>query len=117
MEVKLREVKPGPAILVTVTFGIGWLIPWLLYRNDKDSNGFLHEPVSGVFIVLFLFAAGAVMFTFKVEKIKVKHLRWWNGMLFVLHLASGVALAWLASSGGAESTQQYHFGPCLVLPA
>ena len=94
------HVDSGPAILVSATFGIGWLIPWLLYRDDKNSKGFLHEPVSYVFIVLFLFAAGAVMFTFKVKKIKVKHLRWWNGMLFVLHLASGVALAWLASSGG-----------------
>ena len=100
MIVKLWDVKPGPAILVSITFGIGWLIPWLLYRNDKNSNGFLHEPVSGVFIVLFLFAAGAVLFTFEVNKILVKHLKWWNGMLFVLHLASGVALAWLASTQG-----------------
>ena len=94
------EEKSGPAFLMSVTFGIGWLIPWLLYRNDKNSKGFLHEPVSGVFIVLFLFAAGAVMFTFEVDKIHVTHLRWWNGLLFVLHLASGVALAWLASTSG-----------------
>ena len=86
--------------MTAVTFGIGWLIPWLLYRDDKNSKGFLHEPVSGVFIALFLFAAGAVMFTFEVKRINVKHLKWWNGMLFVLHLASGVALAWLASTSG-----------------
>ena len=90
----------GRLVLVSVTFGIGWLIPWLLYRDDKNSKGFMHEPVSGVFIVLFAFAAGAVMFTFEVDKINVTHLKWWNGMLFVLHLASGVALAWLASSDG-----------------
>ena len=90
----------GRFFLVSVTFGIGWLIPWLLYRDNANSSGFLHEWVSGVFIVLFAFAAGAVMFTFEVDTIKVQHLKWWNGMLFVLHLASGVALAWLASTSG-----------------
>lgn len=90
----------GRASLVFFTLVIGFLIPWLLFRTDKDETQFVHEPVSYVFVALFLFAAGAVMFTFEVEKINVKHLKWWNGMLFVLHLASGVALAWLASTKG-----------------
>ena len=87
-------------MLVVVTVGLGWLIPWLLFRNSTNSEGFMHEGVSWVFILLFAFAAGAVTVTFNLGKLNEWHLKLWNGMLFVLHLASGVALAWLADSSG-----------------
>lgn len=87
-------------ILICLTFGLGWLIPWLLFRNSKKSKGFLHEPVSGVFIALFAVASLAVMVSFSKKKIDVKLLQRWNLLLFVLHFASGVALAWLADTNG-----------------
>ena len=94
-----KPSKPQ-TILICVTFGLGWLIPWLLFRNSKKSKGFLHEPVSGVFIALFAVASLAVMVSFSKKKIDVKLLQRWNLLLFVLHFASGVALAWLADTNG-----------------
>lgn len=94
------KITLGRILLVLVTFGLGWLIPWLLFRNSKNSDGFLHEPVSGVFIALFAVASLAVMESFRRQRIDVKLLKQWNLLLFVLHLASGVALAWLADTNG-----------------
>ncbi len=95
-----RTPSLGQVLLVVVTLGLGWLIPWLLFRNSTNSDGFLHEPVSGVFIALFAVAGAAIIKTSSVRRIDVDLLKDWNLLLFVLHLASGVALAWLASSSG-----------------
>lgn len=97
---RFRKLNNKQKLLAGVTFGLGWLIPWLLFRNSKNSDGFIYEPVSGVFIALFAFASLAVITSFSVGRIKVKLLKQWNLLLFVLHLASGVALAWLADSSG-----------------
>tara|TARA_B000000565_G_scaffold106787_3_gene80059 strand:+ start:1651 stop:3414 length:1764 start_codon:yes stop_codon:yes gene_type:complete len=95
-----EKITLGRFLLVSVTFGLGWLIPWLLFRNNKNSDGFIHEPVSYVFVLLFTLASGAVIKSFSVPRIDPELLKKWNRLLFVLHLASGVALAWLADSSG-----------------
>ena len=85
---------------VVVTLGIGWAIPWLLFRDNKEDDelAFMNERVTWVFVALFTFAAGAVAYSFCCGNITTPLLKKANAGLFVLHLASGVSLAWLAST-------------------